>query len=242
MRLFLLSLCLVLVTSCYDKTEVVFNQSDKSNSEDIALTNDNKMLSSLPFTFGDLNYLYFPIGYSEESFRKGVRLKGSYSGSSGSYKMGYVSGNYLGGMLDNLMIRSKGKQEFKLLTKKTLKIDGVNYLYRLDTIHAKDRFVYRVIENDTSMDNILDENDMAVLYLSTSDGSNFKRLSPSSEHLKDWSVKPISGLMYFRTMVDLNKNGKFDKGDGINLYEYNLLTEDDPILIFNDEVYEELIK
>ncbi|MDF1548423.1 MAG: hypothetical protein P1P88_11420 [Bacteroidales bacterium] len=81
---------------------------------------------------------------------------------------------------------------------------------------------------------------MVGLYTSKTNGDDFKRVSPKNQQLIDWETIDLQGLLYFRTMEDIDRNGAFDDKDRINLYEYNLIKGDSIKLIFNDKIYQEM--
>ena len=100
------------------------------------------------------------------------------------------------------------------------------------------RHEQRIVYDDSE----INDDDLIGLYSSKANGQEFKRISPYNQQLIDWESRDIQGLLFFRTMEDIDKNGQFDENDRINLYEYNLLTEDTIKLIFNDMSYSELKK
>ena len=138
------------------------------------------------------------------------------------------------------MIRPKNRSKFTLLTKLDLKIKSLNYLYSIDTLHGIDRFIYRVIDFDSNKDSFINDDDLIGLYSSKTNGENFKRISPGNQQLIDWETSDVLGLLYFRTMEDIDRNGEFDEKDRLNLYEYDLIKEDSVKLIFNDQIYQQM--
>ncbi len=234
---------LILICSCkrneprivYDKGEQVKDLNESENKK------YKKLITDLPFSFDSLKYLYFPIGETNESFRINARsIASSYSKTSKSYSLGYVNGRYVNCNLNNLMIRPKNSSTFKLLTKSDLKIKSMNYLYRIDTLHGIDRFIFRVIDFDSNKDTHINDDDLVGLYSSRTNGADFKRISPKKQQLIDWKTVDLQGLLYFRTMEDIDRNGEFDDKDRINLYEYNLIKGDTIKLIFNDVIYSKM--
>lgn len=245
-KLFLLLTISILIFACsrneprivYDENDNVEHSEDLSDSE---TKNYKKLIADLPFSFDSLDYLYFPIGETNESFKMNVRtFASSYSKTSKSYSLGYVSGRNVNCNLDNLMIRSKDKSTFKLLTKSDLRIKSLNYLYRIDTLHGIDRFVYKIIDSDSNKDTYINDDDLVGLYSSKTNGDEFKRISPINQQLIDWETIDLQGLLYFRTMEDIDRNGEFDDKDRINLYEYDLIKGDSIKLIFNDKIYQDM--
>lgn len=245
-KLFLFFTISILISACSkNEPRIVYDQNDKvDNSKDLGdsgTEGSKKLFADIPFSFDSLKYLYFPIGETNESFKMNVRsFASSYSKTAKSYSLGYVSDRDVSCNLNNLLIRPKNIATFKLLTKSDLRIKSLNYLYRIDTIFGIDRFIYRIIDSDSNKDTYLNDDDLVGLYTSKTNGDDLKRVSPKNQQLIDWETIDLQGLLYFRTMEDIDRNGAFDDKDRINLYEYNLIKGDSIKLIFNDKIYQEM--
>jgi len=245
MKKILMILTATLILSCHEnEPKIVYHDNDKKdNNNPVEVVDDTtkKLIADLPFSFDRLEYIYFPIGETQESFKRSLKIiSGLYSSGSKSYSLGYISGRNVNCDLDNIMIREKAKEKFHLLTKDNLKIKSLTYLYRLDTLHNKDRFVYRIIDNDSNRDGQLNDDDLVGLFTSTTNGKNLRRISPNDEQLIDWELWSIEGLLFYRTMEDIDRNGIFDENDRIKLYEYNILLEDSSKIIFDKKLYKEM--
>jgi len=239
---------ILLLISCNRENDqrIVYNNQtiseDQENSENSTADNYKKILADLPFSFDSLEYLYFPIGETNESYKMNIRsvAKSFNRGSSKSYSLGYIKENSARCDLNNLLIRPKNSSTFKLLTKADLKIKSINYLYRIDTLHNIDKFIYRIIDADSNKDTFINNDDLVALYSSNINGNNLQRISPKNEQLINWETKDVPGLLYFRTMEDIDNNGEFNDKDRINLYEYDLVKGDSAKLIFNNEIYQSI--
>ncbi len=244
-NLLLLFIGTIIIWSCNrNESRIVYNESDKNIQTQDNTNPENKifkkLIADLPFTFDNLDFLYFPIGEIKESSKTKIRsLSSSYSNSSRSYSLGYISGREVNSNLDNIMIRPKNGSTFKLLTRSEIKIKSLNYLYSIDTTHNISTFLYKIIDSDSNKDGIINDDDLIGLYSSKSDGDEFTRISPKNQQLIDWKTIDVQGLLYFRTIEDTDKNGKFNAHDRVNLYEYNLLKKDFVKLIFNNNIYKE---
>jgi len=243
-NLFFFLTLIIVIGSCNRKEpRIVYDENDKNDqTKDKTVKeteNYKKLIADLPFSFDSLEYLYFPIGETDESFKMNIRsFASSYVNSSKSYSLGYISDRNVNCNLDNLMIRPKNSSTFKLLTKSELKIKSLNYLYRIDTIFGIDLFIYRVIDSDSNKDNFINDDDLVGLYYSKTNGEDFKRISPKNQQLIDWETIDLQGLLYFRTLEDIDQNGEFNDKDRINLFEYDLVKRDSVKLIFNDKIYQ----
>ena len=228
-----------------NKTRIVYEDNDtivQPNHSNDSESELNKMIAAeLPFTFDNLEHLYFAVGETDESNRLKVKsFSGSYSRTSNSHSHGYFNGRKLDCDIENLLIKLQGDTTYKLLTNNVIKIKTMTYLYSFDTLYGKDRIIYKIIDSDTNKDTFLNDEDLLGLYISKTNGDDFKRISPQNHQLLDWKMIVSQGLLYFRTIEDINRNGEFDKHDRHNLYEYNMIKEDTIKLIFNDKVYSKL--
>lgn len=245
-NLILLLTIMLLVCACKrSEARIAYDENAKgdqnANLMDTETGDYKKLIADLPFSFDSVKYLYFPLGETNESFKMNLRsFSSSYSNTSKSYSLGYMRGSYINCNLDNLMIRPKDSSTFKLLTHSDIKIKSINYLYRIDTIHGVDKLIYKVVDADSNKDSYINDDDLVGLYTSRTNGNDFKRISPANQQLIDWETTDLQGLLYFRTMEDIDKNGMFDDKDRINLYEYDLVKEDTIKLIFNARMYPEM--
>jgi hypothetical protein len=86
---------------------------------------------------------------------------------------------------------------------------------------------------DSNKDGKLDSNDIKDLYISTIDGSNFKKLSVEFQEFIDWNVIDSQNRLYFRTIEDINKNGAFDKDDKVHYQYVDLLDKELKVVEYN---------
>ncbi len=182
----------------------------------------NQKQANLPFHFQGLDYFYFAVNdiisdkTSEKVYFSSERkISGTSFVSTGARSITCD--------IDNLLIRPKDSSVFHLLSKKSIKIYSINYLYELDTLCKMQRLVFRMVDTDSNNDNALDREDIESLYFSNGNGDNLTRISPPKEDLLDWKAEQQNGLLYFRTIQDSNKDGKYDDEDKINLYEYDFI-------------------
>lgn len=237
MKLSLALISLVFFLSCSRKEPRIVYDSPEG-AEVPQVQQEEQLKVSLPIAFENLPYVYFPIG-SYEADRSKLHIgSGSYSKGSTSYV--YQGEWSIEGNLDNLMVRDRKEGAISPLTTQKVKISHIRYLIRMDTLHQKSLLLFEVVDEDSNRDGYLNYEDMKSLYLSGTDGSNFRRISPPKQHLLDWDVWAPEGLLFFRVHEDLNKDGIFDKQDRVHLYEYNFLNDKPAQLILNEQVYSEL--
>ena len=105
-------------------------------------------------------------------------------------------------------------------------IQSVNYLQTIAIKTRQQILLYLVADTDTNEDGKLDSNDIKSLYLSDISGSRFTKISSELQEVLDWKIIESKNRLYFRTVTDNNKNGKFDKNDKLHYNSVNLLDKD----------------
>jgi len=113
-----------------------------------------------------------------------------------------------------------------VLTDKPVLIQSVTYVNTFFKKNSQQLLVYSLADMDTNRDGKLDANDIKSLYISDVSGNRFTKLSIDFEEIIDWNIIESKNRLYFRTIEDTNKNGKFDKGDFIHYNFVDLLSKD----------------
>ena len=86
--------------------------------------------------------------------------------------------------------------------------------------------VYTLVDADTNKDGKINQNDIRSLYLSTTSGTKFTKISTNFQEVIDWNIIEAQNRLYFRCIEDRNKNGAFDKNDKVHYHYVNLLAND----------------
>jgi len=176
-----------------------------------------------------------PIGeiveyeYSQRRGNKMLSFSSSSSGSGSGYmktSIGRHSGNILNGDMRNIKFEDTKNGTTNDLTDKDIYINRITFLYDLHEKTGKQLLVYSVHDKDTNEDNILNRNDLESLYISRIDGTDFQKLNEDDHKLIQWKVLAAMEKLYFRTVVDTNQNGKFDKEDSFHNYQVDLNSSD----------------
>lgn len=174
------------------------------------------VVADLPVQFQGSNILLYPIGEIQVSNLQ----KGSLSEREESTTMGFNVSNSrdeeITGFLQNVKFQEIGKDSLHVLTDKVISIERITYL------KSKKLLVYVLADADTNQDSKVDSDDIKALYISTDLGKNFTKVSPELQELIDWSFIENTGKIYFRTIDDRNKNGAFDKNDGLHYFTLNI--------------------
>ncbi|WP_428224625.1 hypothetical protein [Flavobacterium sp.] len=184
----------------------------------IAIKQDTTRLevADLPVQMGSV--LVYPIGQLRVSdLRKGEFESEKTEGAV--FNVSNVMDDELTGYMKNIKFQEIGKDSLHVLSDKELHIERMTYLKH------KKIFVYVLADSDTNQDGKVDADDVKSLYISSELGKDFTKLSADMQEVLDWNYIENTGKIFFRTLDDRNKNGAFDKQDGIHYFYVNLMKE-----------------
>jgi hypothetical protein len=85
--------------------------------------------------------------------------------------------------------------------------------------------VYTLADADTNKDQKVDENDIQSLYISQLSGKNFTKISADFMELIDWKIIDANARLYYKTIIDSNKNGQLDAADQVQYFYVDVLNE-----------------
>ncbi|MFV7235882.1 MULTISPECIES: CREC-EF hand family protein [Flavobacterium] len=217
----LLGISLLLLASCKDESEkpkVIYDASNKGR----AITKSDSAqvkIADLPIHMEGTNYLIHPVG--DLSIReKGIKTRyGSSSVNDLSFTISNYSEYEITGFLQNLKFQRMNSDSIRVLTDKPVLIQTATYLKSVADKTQNQVMVYTMVDMDTNKDGKLDTSDIKALYLSEISGDKLTKISASYQELIDWKLIESKNRLYFRTVEDTNKNGKFDKMDVVH-YSY----------------------
>jgi len=214
---------LLVVTGCTEKPEPpkVTYKEPTSTKPEVKIDTTQIKVSDLPVLMEGTKYLIHAIG--------DVRLydnRSSKYGSTQTNSVSYSISNYnrfeLTGYLSNLKFQHIDSTSTKTLTDKAMEIHTITYLDEISRKLNKGILIYTMVDKDTNRDGKIDSNDIKTLYISEINGDNFVKLSADLEELIDWNTIEVQNRLYFRTIEDINKNGRFDKNDLMHYYYVDL--------------------
>ena len=222
----ILSLSLFLsIISCKQEQATPKVSYDTSKAETTAKDTSGFKVADLPILMEGSNYLIHPIG--------DVRvydIDGKTYGSSKANQISYAISNYnrfeITCFLDNLNFQHIDSTNIKPLTDQKVQIQTATFL---NTIAAKSKqqiMVYTLVDADTNKDGKTNQNDIRALYLSTTSGRKFTKISTDFQEVIDWNIIEKTSRLYFRSIEDVNKNGAFDKNDKVHYHYVNLLANE----------------
>ena len=225
MRIILSLGLLLTIISCKQEQATPKVSYDTSKSEAMAKDTSGFKVADLPILMEGSNYLIHPIG--------DVRvydIEGKTYGSSKANQISYAISNYnrfeITGFFDNLNFQHIDSTKVKPLTDQKVQIQTATFL---NTIAAKSKqqiMVYTLVDADTNKDGKTNQNDIRALYLSTTSGKKFTKISTNFQEVIDWNVIEKTNRLYFRSIEDVNKNGAFDKNDKVHYHYVNLLADE----------------
>lgn len=230
----ILSLALLIsLASCKEEKETpkVIYEDAKSKVETTAKDTSGFKVADLPILMEGTNYLIHPVG--------DVRVYDTDSrayGSSKTNQVSYAISNYnrfeITGYFDNLNFQHIDSTNVKPLTDKVVQIQTATFLNTIAAKTKKQIIVYTLVDADTNKDGKINQNDIKSLYLSTTSGENFTKLSEEFQELIDWNIIEAQNRLYFRCIEDINKNGAFDTNDKVHYHFVNLLANEWKVEIY----------
>lgn len=223
-----IGISLLLLASCKEEVEKpkVSYDASKGVREPAKIDSTQIKIADLPIQMEGTNYLIHPVG-DLSVYEKGTKTKyGSSSVNDVSFTISNASENEITGYLQNIKFQKIGSDSIKALSDKPVLIQTATYLNKVSDKLKRQIMVYSMMDRDTNKDGKLDVSDITTLYLSEIDGENLTKVSADYQELIDWNLIESQKRLYFRTVEDTNKNGRFDSKDVVH-YNFVDLTQKD---------------
>lgn len=216
-KLIQLFVLLLLVVSC-KKEEVVtpkvrYETTSKTDQKNDVVTN-GVLIADLPIHFEGTSTLLYPVGNVAPS------QKGSQS-----FTISNNNDFQITGYLKNIHFQELQSDSIISLANKSVLIETATYLKSIADKHKKQLMVYTLADADTNKDQKVDENDIQSLYISQLSGKNFTKISADFMELIDWKIIDANARLYYKTIIDSNKNGQLDAADQVKYFYVDLLNE-----------------
>lgn len=230
-----IGISLLLLASCkeeIEKPKVTYDAS-KVGRELTKADSTQIKIADLPIQMQGTDYLIHPVG-DLSVYEKGTKNRyGSSSVNDLSFTISNASEYEITGFLQNLKFQKIGSDSIKALTDKPVLIQTATYLKTVSDKINKQIMVYSMMDLDTNKDGKLDVSDITTLYLSKISGEKLTKVSADFQELIDWNLIESQNRLYFRTVEDTNKNGKFDSKDVVHYNYIDLANKDWKVESYN---------
>ncbi|PZX92899.1 hypothetical protein DOS84_13595 [Flavobacterium aquariorum] len=230
-----IGISLLLLASCKEEIEKPKVTYDASKvGRELTKTDSTQIkIADLPIQMQGTDYLIHPVG-DLSVYEKGTKNRyGSSSVNDLTFTISNASEYEITGFLQNLKFQKIGSDSIKALTDKPVLIQTATYLKTVSDKINKQIMVYSMMDMDTNNDGKLDVSDITTLYLSKISGDKLTKVSPDLQELIDWNLIESQNRLYFRTVEDTNKNGKFDSKDVVHYNYIDLANKDWKVESYN---------
>jgi hypothetical protein len=227
MRTLLSLIVLVSIVSCKkDVATPKVSYDENKNSQSTTPKDSSEFkVADLPILIEGTHYLILPIGDLRV-----YDIEGKAYGSSKANQISYAISNYnqneITGYFDNLHFQHIDSTAIHPLTTKKVQIQTATFLNTMAAKTKKQIMVYTLVDADTNKDGEINQNDIRSLYLSTTSGKEFTKISTDFQEVIDWNIIEAQNRLYFRSIEDVNKNGAFDKNDKVHYHYVNLVANE----------------
>jgi hypothetical protein len=227
MRTLLSLIVLVSIVSCKkDVATPKVSYDENKNSQSTTPKDSSEFkVADLPILIEGTHYLIHPIGDLRV-----YDIEGKAYGSSKANQISYAISNYnqneITGYFDNLHFQHIDSTAIHPLTTKKVQIQTATFLNTMAAKTKKQIMVYTLVDADTNKDGEINQNDIRSLYLSTTSGKEFTKISTDFQEVIDWNIIEAQNRLYFRSIEDVNKNGAFDKNDKVHYHYVNLVANE----------------
>lgn len=218
----LLSLSL---TSCLDDQQPPVIVDENSAVEDFKIEKDTTMVKvlSLPVYIDSTDYIYHPIKLINAAKKDERKSFLSYDNeySSDNNRNNYASYGFVGAFAGFAVENIKTGNIIKL-TNQEIRFSGVRIYNKLEYNPRVEFVIYEGYNLDTNKDSKLDYQDRSALFISNLDGSNFTKLSEDFEEYQNYTFIVENDKLYFQTIKDINKDGRYENNDEYRNYVVDL--------------------
>lgn len=218
----IIGITILIFTSCVteNKPKIVHNENSGNKISELKKDSTYIEIADLPIQIDSTNFLIHPIGDYKIEDKQGKIIYKSAGYGSKNFSISSYSGYRISGNLSNVKFQHIDAENLSSLTDDVIKIKSFSFLRKVFYNTKKQFLLYEVIDKDTNQDGKLDFNDINTLYVSNINGMDFTKLSDINKELIDWKIIESKNRLYFRTLEDSNKDGKFDKKD---IVHYNFV-------------------
>ncbi|MEM7726126.1 MAG: hypothetical protein AAF208_07090 [Cyanobacteria bacterium P01_A01_bin.45] len=122
----------------------------------------------------------------------------------------------------NIIFYSKSSGETSLLLNKEAIIKSFDFIEVTQEDSTQGFWIYKIIENDTNNDNMMNHKDAMIAYISDSSGKNLRKITPDNTQLINWSLIPNQEEIIIKVLEDTDKDKNFSELDRATFLKVSL--------------------
>ena len=227
--LFVFLFSLIACGGNHQSPEVVYpeNTVDSTETTNTLLEPIEKNLfTDFPFAFDSTSLYIFPVKNTFDSRGSSDRTSNDFS----NYKSySYSDVTYLGmdktsGWFYNFLFQDEISETLRAITNKEVRFSEMTIIRDTINQQAIHTLLLKVYDKDSNQDKFLTRNDLMSYYVANEDGKRLRKISPEGHLLNGFTYEKRLKVLYFNTIEDSNKNGKFEDNDPHHQYFYSIKT------------------
>ncbi|GAA5042767.1 hypothetical protein GCM10011506_45600 [Marivirga lumbricoides] len=219
-KLIIIIAAITILSNCNNPNPKKINHEIKIDTvatEDDRMEDSTKVLvSELPIKFDSTNVLLHTIGLVELNKRGDYSKYSSASYSNSGIGNSYFNSDNFSGEFINIIFEDESGK--RLLSKNKITIKKGIFLREIFEKTKSGYILYSVYDRDTNGDNKLDSDDIESLYISMLNGSDFTKITKELHELYDYRLIKGENKLYYRTLEDVDKDGKLTSNDQFHYY------------------------
>lgn len=229
---------LLFIISCNrsnDRRTINYSESEPEEVtiDELLIDTSKVLMADYPFFFDSTRILIHPVGFVNVEEQRKSRLDMISSSRSKGYDKDqgfsiYAGNDVVRGSITYLMFEDVLNNVSHTLTDKVLNISTVTFLRDLYRKTGGQYLLYILQDKDTNNDKLIDGRDVTSLYISKLDGTSFLKLTADYHQFEGGVWKSWCLRYYFRTLEDVNRDGKFTKKDKYHYYYIDFGAKDIP--------------
>lgn len=233
MKYTFLILFFIFLIACGDSPrspEVVYpeNSVDSTDTSTTILEPIGKNLfMGFPFAFDSTSlYIHTVKNTYDLNGNDNYKLR---SGSD-SYDYGYDNNpryrgtDEISGWFYNFLFQEAISETLRPITNKDFRFSRMEIIRDTINKQAIHTLLLNVYDKDSNRDKFLNRNDLLSYYVADVTGKDLRKISPKGHLPQRYSYDKRLKRLYFSTIEDTNKNGKFENNDPRHQYYYSIET------------------
>lgn len=229
MRYFFIIFLFVSLLSCDNNrpTQVVYpiNFADSTGIATAKLEPIEKNLfMDFPFAFDSSSLFIYPVRNTYDSRGSDRKISSDLMNSYQYSDWAEMSQSGASGWFYNFIFQDRNTQDLRPITDKELRFSEMIIIRDSIDQRAANTLLLQVYDQDSNQDKFLSREDLMSYYVASIDGKNLKKISPEGHLINGHIYRRRLKRLYFKTIEDTDKNGKFEKNDQRHQYYYSIKT------------------